>query len=138
MRLKELFYPNLPKVIIFIGLGILLWFFPIFSKSLYAVPFINIEINYFSVLNFLIAYIFASFIVYYQKNGLVIGSLIFLFLILFFFIPKVASYGGGDFGWTQINYCSCIWGTASRVTSCCHSAVEQCFGLCLRNETISH
>jgi hypothetical protein len=134
MNIKEIFYPDLPKIIIFIALGILLWFFPIFSKSLFAIPFFNIEINYFSIFNFILAYMFSSLIVSYQNKKLVVVGLIFLFVVLFFVTPKVVSFGIGDLGWSQRNYCTC-YGVLSEVSSCCHSVVEYCMGICLRNET---
>ena len=138
MNLKEIFYPDLPRILIFLGLGILFWIFPIFSKSVYAITFVNFEINYFSILNFILAYIFASLIVFYQQKIVVVLGIIFLIVVLLFAMPKVMSYGVGDIGWIQHNYCSCIYGIASKESACCGSTVEHCMGLCLRNESTTH
>lgn len=134
MNLKELFKPNTNKIILFAIIAIFFLFFPIITRSVFAVPFLNIDSVILSiVLNLLIAYVFSSLIFSNLKDKKKLILVIVIIAIIYLGIPKIAKYEVGDLGGTTETYCSC-YGATPHLSSCCNSSVNYCVGICQRNE----
>jgi len=131
---KGFFRPNLRVLILTITISVLFWFFPIFSKSIFAIPFINFSsVVIFFISNIFIAYIFSLFLVKFSKLSQRI-LLILLFIVIYISVPKISSYWVGDLGGSTDTYCDC-YGITWETSSCCYSTVNYCVGICQRNET---
>jgi len=136
--LKELFTPNKNKILLVIPFAILFWFFPIISRSIIAIPFTNVSSLIFSlIINLAIAYIFSCLIIDNINNKKKLILIIFIILAIYLLIPKVASYYSGDIGGTTTNNCDC-YGINWSASTCCHSYVNYCIGICKRNEYANH
>ena len=128
--------PNVVKVFLMIPFMILFWFFPVISKSVFAVPFYNLSYPTISIiLNLLIAYIFGCAIVSGFKENKKLINIILVVLFVYLIIPTIAYYSIGDMGSTKYFYGNC-YGVKLHIGSCCYSSVDYCIGLCRRNETV--
>jgi len=135
--LKELLTPNKNKILLAIPFAILFWFFPIISRSIIAIPFINVSSLIFSlIINLAIAYIFSCLIINNIKNKKKLIFVIFIILAIYLLIPKVTSFYVGDLGGTTKTNCDC-YGIDWSANSCCSSSVNYCIGICKRNEDTS-
>ena len=132
---NRLFVPDLRKLIVSVALAILLWFFPLVTSSVYAVPFTNIESFWGALLiNLAIAYLVSCLVVqFWTRKGIVV-MVIALFLLLYAAVPKVSFYSVGDIGGTNEKYCECYGKDMAPLPKCCYSSVSYCMGPCLRNE----
>ena len=132
--LKELLSPTKNKILLVIPFAILFWFFPIISRSIIAIPFINVSSLFFSlIINLAIAYLFSCLIINSSGNKRKLILVIFIIIVIYILIPKVTSFYVGDIGGTTKINCDC-YGIDWSISSCCHSSVNYCIGICKRNE----
>lgn len=133
--LKELLTPTKNKILLAIPFAILFWFFPIISRSIAAFPFVNISSSIFSlIINLIIAYLFSCLIISNSNNKKKLISVIIIILAIYLLTPKVGSFYVGDScGMTKTN-CEC-YGINWSLSSCCHSSVSYCIGICKRDES---
>lgn len=135
--LKELLTPTKNKILLVIPFAILFWFFPIISRSIIAIPFINVSSLIFSlIINLAIAYFFSCLIINNLDNKKKLILVIFIILAIYLLMPKVTSFYVGDIGGTTKTNCDC-YGIDWSASSCCHSSVNYCIGICKRNEDTS-
>lgn len=137
--MTRLFAPDSRKLIAFISISILLWFFPIVTSSVYAAPFVNLGSFWLSLLvNLAAAYVAGCLLVRFWKRKKVVAVVVVAFVLLFIAIPKVSFYSAGDEGGVNEKYCECYgykWGPSPQ---CCYSSVSYCQGPCLRNEWMQY
>ena len=132
--LKELFIPTKNKILLVIPFAILFWFFPIISKSIIAIPFINVSSSFFSlIINLAIAYIFSCLVISNLDNKKKLILVVCIILAIYLLVPKVTSFYAGDIGGTTKTNCDC-YGIDWDANSCCYSSVNYCIGICKRNE----
>jgi len=133
---KGLFRPSIGKILLVFPFIVLFWFFPIFSRTVVAIPFIEISSLAFSlVMNLLTAYFFSCLIINNLNDRRRLILVISIIILVYLLIPKVASFYVGDLGgMTRVN-CDC-YGLNWSVGSCCYSSVNYCAGVCSRNENI--
>ncbi len=135
--LKELLTPKKNKILLVIPFAILFWFFPIISRSIIAIPSINVSSLIFSlIINLAIAYLFSCLIINNLNNKKKLILVICIILAIYLLIPKVTSFYLGDMGGKTKTNCDC-YGIDWSVSSCCHSSVNYCIGICKRNEDTS-
>lgn len=136
--LKEFFYPNRNKIILFIIFAVFFWFFPIVSNNIISSPLRYFYSPIFSfIINLLAAYIFSCFIIESSDNKKILLLVIFIIITVYLMIPKISSDYHGDLGGTTQTYCNCF-GFDWTDTKCCWTSVDYCIGICLKNETVSH
>ena len=137
MTFKEFFKPNIYRLLFAIPFIVLFVFFPILSKSIFAVPFFNLASTILSAItNIIIAFIFSCLLVntFRTKKFIVVVVII---VLLFLLVPKVVTFSIGDITGATYDYCECR-GYEWNFGMCCGSNVHYCIGLCQRNEAITH
>ena len=138
MNYREYFRPSLAKVLLFIIISVIFWFFPIVSTSVIALPFMNLSSLAFSLaVRLILSYIFSCLIINSMESGKKLALAVILVTVVFFLIPKVSSFYTGDIGGTTHTYCDC-YGLEWELSACCHSSVSYCTGCCITNETTTH
>lgn len=138
MDYREYFRPSPAKVLLFVIISVIFWFFPIVSTSVVALPFMNLSSFALSIaVRLILSYIFSCLIISSMENRRKLAMAVILVAVIFFLVPKVSSFYAGDIGGTTHTYCDC-YGLEWELSMCCHSSVSYCNGCCITNETTKH
>ncbi len=136
--MNELIKPTKNKVILFLLISIIFWFFPIISSSIFAIPFTNLSSLLVSIIiNLIIAYIFSCLIIKNSLDKKKLMGIIIILLIIYLIIPKISTFDVGDIGGRTNTYGVC-YGLEYSKSKCCGSTVKYCSGLLLRNEKVNN
>lgn len=132
--LVGLVLPSKAKILLTIPFAVLLWVFPIASRSVFAVPFTNLDLPILSAsVNFIAAYLIGCILIANQSDKKMLVLSLLVIVALYVAIPKVSFFSIGDLGSMTYTYCNC-YGFEWTSDGCCHSSVNYCIGPCKRDE----